>query len=450
MNFITGQKLLKEKEFGQALIIFLDLEKNHIQDPRIYFYLGVIYFELNDFKKSIDNYNKFLKKQPNSVNALINLAIVNQSIGALESARKIYLKLIHQDKYTIRPYYGLFLLNPKYITNKYLHNILKIKQNSKLNLYEEGILYFILSKKEKENKNYKKEIKFLENFHSKIFMSKYSYNVSSQFYYNQIINQHFDKIFTVKDNLKNRNINPIFIIGLPRSGSTLIESIITSGLDNINSFGECHTINMSILEQIGPKIYTKNFDLKNFRFEIEQNKLSASVEKKYSNFNIKKNQLFVDKSLENFFNIEIILKIYPNAKFLHTFRNITDSIISIFQSMLPELSWTHSIEDILNYIDVYIQVLNHFKKKYPKSIMDVNLEKFTQNSEKMSKEIFKFCNLNWSKDVLNFYKRDDLHSKTLSFNQIKKKISKYDNLKYQPYFHLLDNYKERFRWININ
>ena len=61
------------------------------------------------------------------------------------------------------------------------------------------------------------------------------------------------------------------------------------------------------------------------------------------------NDIFVDKSLENFFNIDLILKIFPKAKFIHSYRDYNDSVISIHQSFLNQLSWTHSIRDILDY-----------------------------------------------------------------------------------------------------
>ena len=117
--------------------------------------------------------------------------------------------------------------------------------------------------------------------------------------------------------------------------------------------------------------------------------------------------------------------------------------------MLPELSWTHNIKDILSYMDIYYKVLKYFKSKYPEIIMDINLEEFTENSDLITKKMFNFCELGWSKNILNFYKRKDLYSKTLSFNQIRSKISKYNNKKYQPYFHMLNNFKNKYNWINI-
>jgi hypothetical protein len=207
---------------------------------------------------------------------------------------------------------------------------------------------------------------------------------------------------------------------------------------------------MSILEQIGPKVYNNEFNSTDFNFKIDINRLQDSIIERYSKFNPynKINRIFVDKSLENFFNLEMILKIFPNAKFLHTFRSPIDSIISIYQSMLPELSGTHSIRNILIYLDNYQKVLSYFKKKYPEAIMNVGLENFTENSNQVAKEIYQFCNLTWNENVLNYYKRDDLFSKTLSFTQIRQKVLKYNENKYRPYFYLLSDYKEKYTWLN--
>ena len=210
---------------------------------------------------------------------------------------------------------------------------------------------------------------------------------------------------------------------------------------------------MSVLEQVGPKIYIENFDTKKFIFEIDHINFQQSVVKRYSKFHLYKEKdsfSLIDKSLENFFNIEAILKIFPNAKFLHTYRNAIDATISIYQAMLSELSWTHKIEDILNYINNYKEIMKHFHLKYPEKIMDVNLENFTQESERVAEKIFEFCEFKWNKKALEFYKRNDLFSKTVSFNQIRKKVLAYNTKKYEPYIHLLQNYKNKYNWLKIN
>tara|TARA_B100000780_G_scaffold268565_1_gene226623 strand:+ start:1264 stop:2631 length:1368 start_codon:yes stop_codon:yes gene_type:complete len=455
MNFLVGQSLIKQKKFGKALNIFLDLLKNKHKDKRVYFCLGLIYFELNNFEKSVFYYNEYLKINPKSINTILNLAIVQQSSGNLDLAKKNYLKVIDLDNSKIRPYYGLLMLDINFLTQEHYEQINQILNINNTNNYEKGLANFILSKKEKKNKNYKKEINYLKKFHLYNFNSNYTYNLSSEFYYKKIINKHYDKIkFSNKEkNLQIiENKKPIFIIGLPRSGSTLIESILTSSEEGIKSCAESHVINMSILEQIGPKIYTNNFNPKKFIFEINQIEIKKSILKNYNKFDISNENIkptFIDKSLENFLNIEIILQVFPNAKFLHTFRNPIDSVMSIYQSMLSELSWAHKIKDILEYINNYQIIINHFKVKYPSKIMDINLEHFTSNSEAVAERIYKFCDLQWNKKYLEFYKRNNLFSKTMSFNQIRKKISKYDRAKYKPYISLLEGEEQLYKWIKI-
>ena len=79
--------------------------------------------------------------------------------------------------------------------------------------------------------------------------------------------------------------------------------------------------------------------------------------------------------------------------------------------------------------------------------MDINLVKFTHESETYAKKIYEFCDLKWNKKYLKFYERVNLSSKTNSFRQIREKISEYDNKKYKPYIGLLDQYKKKYEWI---
>ena len=448
MNLSEGKKLIKQKRFSKALKVFIKLKEQKNFDNKVLFYLGLTHFELNDFTKSVFYYEKFLEKEPNSINTLINLAIVKQTIGDLNSAKQIYHKIIQINKFNLRAYYGLYLLNEENFPEKILEDI---EKNHKLSLYDKGILNFLLSKKEKTKGNFKNEIYYLNKFHLNIFESNKQYNNSSQFYYNKIVSNYFDKV-KINNKKKIKDINPIFIIGLPRSGSTLVESILTSSPQRIPSLGENHVINTSILEEIGPKIYKNDFNIDYFNFELNLENINKHVINKYSQFyknSHKKNQRFIDKSLENFFNIEVIIELFPNAKFLHTFRNTSDSIISIYQSMLPDLSWTHSIDDILEYVNNYLNIINYFKIKYPNFILDINLENLTKDSEKITKEIFEFCDLTWDIKILNFYKRKDLFSKTLSFNQIRSKVRNYNVNKYKAYYSLLDDFKRNYKWLNF-
>ena len=427
---------LQRGEFNKALKILENVIKNGNQNIFIFFCLGKIHFELNNFKKSIFYYRKCNQIQPDSPKVLYNLALVFQGLGRISEAEKLFNKLIKINPNDVRSYYGLFNLSIDNITLNYKQKLKDLSNNEKTSLYEKSLINFIFSKLEKKEKKIKEEIEFLDSSHELCFQSNYNYNTQSKFYYSKIISSHYNKIKyegQSKKNIDFRNLQPLFIIGLPRSGSTLVESLISQSSDQIHSFGEFHAINMSIFDQIASVIYSGNFNYKDFQFVINKEAFQNSLFERYGTI---KNKIFIDKSLENFFNIDIILKFFPNAKFLHTYRNFNESIIGIYQRMMPDLSWSHNIKNILEYANNYKTIINYFKKKYPKHIMDVSLEKLTIDKKNESQKIFEFCNIDWNNDVLDFNKKNNLFTKTNSFLQIRQKIIRYNN-KYESYYHLI-------------
>ena len=431
------QKYLQKGEFKKALNlleIYKDKESNNVA---LNYYFGKVYFQLNDHKKSLFYFRKCNQINPGNPKILYNLAQVLQGQGKIDEAKKIYEKLIKENSTDIKSYYGLFNLGIKNINDDYAMRLEALSNNKNIKLFDKSLINFILSKLKKKENKLNEELELLKLAHQQCFDAHSNFNNQSEFYYNKIITKHYNKIKFENDTNKKNSFDkskPIFIVGLPRSGSTLIESLITQSSNNVNSFGELHAINMSIFDCIATDIYSKNFKLENFNLIINRTLFKKSLQERYGDL---ENKNFIDKSLENFLNIEIILEFFPNARFLHTYRNFNDAIISIYQKMMPDLSWSHSIEGIINYANNYKNIINYFKRKYPNNILDVNLEELSTNQETETKKIFNFCELNWNKEIFNFNKKNNLFTKTNSFLQIREKIEKYNYDKYEPYYHLL-------------
>ena len=431
------QKYLQKGEFRKALNLLEIYKEKESNNVALNYYFGKVYFQLNDHRKSLFYFKKCNQINPDNPDILYNIAQVLQGIGKIDEAKKIYEKLIKKNSTDIKSYYGLFNLGIKNINNDYEIELQKLSNDKKINLFDKCLINFILSKIKKKENKLNEELELLNLAHLQCFKAHPNFNNQSEFYYNKIITKHYNKIKFEDDTNKKNSFDkskPIFIIGLPRSGSTLIESLITQSSNNINSFGELHAINMSIFDCIAADIYSKNFKLENFNLIINRTLFKKSLQERYGDL---ENQNFIDKSLENFLNIEIILEFFPNARFLHTYRNFNDAIISIYQKMMPDLSWSHSIEGIINYANNYKNIINYFKKKYPNNILDINLEELSINKETETKKIFNFCELNWNKEIFNFNKKNNLFTKTNSFLQIRDKIEKYNYDKYEPYYHLL-------------
>ena len=158
--------------------------------------------------------------------------------------------------------------------------------------------------------------------------------------------------------------------------------------------------------------------------------------------------MFTDKSLENFFYISIIKKIFPQAKVINCRRNALSSIMSTLKNNLLTLSWAHNLKHIFKYYDIYYQMIKNFETTHSNFIYDLQYEKFVSDPENEAKKLMKFCSLPWDIKCLEFYKRRDLISKTASNIQFRKAVYKDSINKYLPYKQFLSKYGNKYSWFN--
>jgi len=203
----------------------------------------------------------------------------------------------------------------------------------------------------------------------------------------------------------------------------------------------------SVLEEfITAKILKKQSlnlgNVENVRDEISDIYLKRGlVLKKYDN-------TFTDKSLNNFFYLKLIKEIFPNAKVINCKRDVLASIMSIFQNNLTEVAWAHDLNNIFQYVDNYLQTIESYNLENPNFVYGLQYEKLINNPEEESKKLMEFCGLPWSKKCLEFYKREDIFSKTTSNIQIRQAVYKHSLDKYLPYKKMLVKYGKKYPWFN--
>ena len=196
---------------------------------------------------------------------------------------------------------------------------------------------------------------------------------------------------------------PIFIIGLPRSGSTVTELIISTSKTFKYTLGETSLINYSLINNYSDKLFDAS---KRDNLEIDIKFLEKKILTSFQNFKISdyNNCIFIDKSLENFFYIDLILEIFPKAKFILTERKIYDNIIGIYKKVLLDIPWAHTLSDIVKYIDNYKKITDFYKKKYNEKFFSIKLEDIQNLDEEKIKNLFKFCNLEFNEKYFEFQK----------------------------------------------
>ena len=426
------------------LINHLNLNKN---DCEALFNLANLHLKSREIEKAEMYYKKILKIDENYLPAIVNLANLYEGLGKINEAKKYYLNAKTLQPENLKFYYNLIRLNPDFINDEIINLIKILEKSQKILEKDKFIANYILSKNFEKKKNLKKEIYYLERAH-KSFL-KYNVNKQSQNYWINIIPNYFNK-FKFKNSSKKifKNLNPIFIIGLPRSGSTITEMILSTSKTNKYTIGESNLINYNLI-----KLYYEKFLNLNEKenLELDINLIEQKLHLGLKNLGVNTNNkcILIDKSLENFFYVDLIIEIFPNAKFVVTQRNDVDNVIGIYKKMLLDISWAHSIFDIIKYIDNFKYIINYFNNKYPEKFFSVDLDDLQNCNDDKILSLFRFCNLSFNEKYSKFQNINQFVNNASNI-QIRNRFYKFEKDKYKDYKKLLKEHANMFSWINFD
>ncbi len=216
---------------------------------------------------------------------------------------------------------------------------------------------------------------------------------------------------------------PIFILGMPRSGTTLVEQILASHPEVFGA-GELRLVNQAIK---GLGVNTKSF----FPEDPETRKLfdqdlTARADKFVEEIKAysPKSKHVTDKMPQNFRSLGLIHLMLPNAAIIHCKRNPVDTCLSNFRILFGEnLDYTYSLEEIGRYYVAYSKLMGHWKKALPNRFLEVQYEDVVSDTEGQARRIIQHCNLEWDDACLDFHKtKRNVH--TASTTQVRQPIYK--------------------------
>lgn len=225
---------------------------------------------------------------------------------------------------------------------------------------------------------------------------------------------------------------PIFIVGMPRSGTTLTEQILSMH-PKIHGAGELG--NISKLAKSMHLTYKTKSIYPNALLELDNDILD-----KFANEHLEFLQSLdpeakhvVDKMPHNFQYVGLIKLLFPNSKIIHCIRDPHDTALSIyFQNFMGTHAYAYNLEHIAFHIGSYLNYMKLWKEILGFEIHDVVYEEMVENQEDISRKLIDFAGLEWDDACLNFHKSTRKVS-TASHTQVRNPIYKTSKKKWKNY-----------------
>lgn len=419
VDFNIGCIYMKDKNFIRAKEYFNESINKNENHTASYLNMAIVQNNTDNYDKAIQYYNKVLYIDPEAEDIVFaNLINIYREKGEIDKSSIYCKKLINKNKNYIQPYISLAQLNNKkknYINSSddTFKTMLDLFNNDKVadeihykdktgqifkidGIRTKDYLGFGIYKVLKEEKNYKEAFKYLEKANKSVRESDH-FNIIDvkKRYFNTLKKyENRDLSKTLAEN--NAKYVNMFIVGMPRSGSSLLEQIL-SRHSKINGLGELTSLSRSAENH--------NYTLETKSLEAE---VLKSIAQEYNDDIDTLNQtgckFIIDKMPANFLYIGLINDIFPNSIIIDIKRDPLDTCFSIYEQPFTNIAlYAFDQKEIAYYFNIYKKCMKFWHKKLKANrIYTLNYEDLVINPDKEIKNLLKHCCLDFEDDCLNF------------------------------------------------
>jgi len=383
-----------------------------------------LYQETDRFDEALEAYCAALAIDPNNLHILNKYASCLMLVGRLEDARKCFLAAIERHPRSVELYLniaGIAHLTKDHPLTRAMQDVLTREGEPEHERFT--ALHFALGKAHDDAGDYATALRHF-SAGARLKRPQFRYDEQACFDLFDRIREVFDERFFADLPFKgNPSTLPVFIVGMPRSGSTLIEQIVASH-PQAHGTGEIKLLYESI-----ESVRARSPDLPEYPNLIAAMKPAqfARIARGYLSSVARlagAAARAVDKLPTNFFHAGSIATLFPNAKIIHTMRNPLDACLSSFTKLYAddEVPYSYDLTELGRFYVKYNDLMQHWRRVLPAGTMlDVRYEQVVANVEAEARKIITFLGLPWDDRCLRFHETNR-PVRTVSFAQIRKPI----------------------------
>jgi len=389
------------KEFGQFDEAIDFYKKALTVNPKFdeaHYNLGIALYKLGKTDKAIDTFKQVLTHNPNFADARNFLGTLFQDLGQVDEAINCYVNALAIEPDNSHFHFNLSQSKHYKPGDTQFTHMQSLISSKDLIESERIRLCFALAKAYEDLGN-KAELFKVLNEGNKLHKEEINYSIEKDLNNHYLLRKLFKSSIKESSSYKPLAVRPIFIVGMPRSGTTLVEQIISSH-HKVHGAGELPTLDSLIAPIL-------NSYLSNNNVLSEENFLSLRQEYSYRHLSNLNNteSIITDKMPTNFENIGFILKAFPEAKIIHLKRNAMAVCWSIYKRSFSNknLGFSNDMRDLAQFYNSYSKLMDFWHELFPNQIYDISYEDLTTNQEEETRNLLEYCELDWDENCLNFY-----------------------------------------------
>ena len=386
---------------------------------------------------AIESYEIALKLAPNKAGAFCSMAHHLKTIGKQDEAVTAYRKAINIKPDHTESYWSLANLKTFSFLDEEISAMKALISNKELSDLGRVHLFNALGLEYEGRKNYDLAFENMSSCNAVRRKSESYDPVEFETMIDSIIEIMSEEEMRLMP-VQKADVTPIFIVGLPRSGSTLIEQILASH-SAVEGTHELHELTLAMQTTRDRYNIKKRFPEALSFFEDEQWKMLGQ-EYLITSEKYRTNKLFfIDKNPNNFTFIGAIKLAIPNAKIINARRHPLDSCYGSFKQLFASgQPFSYDLVELGEYYLEYDRVMNHWHSVCPDFVLDVNYEEVVSNLDAQVKRILEFCELPFEESCLKFHETDRA-VKTASSEQVRKPIYSSSVNLWRNYEHKLED-----------
>jgi len=384
--------------------------------------MGTILEKLGDEAGAQDYYSRAIAINPYHAEAQNNLGAILSAQGELDGARQCFSMAIAAEPGFVHSHYNLSTLKKYTIDDPHYHALEEVAKNAHY-LPEETRLrfWFAIGKAREDVERYDDAFYAYEQGNS-LKRKTFDYDGKKIVEITDDIMVRFDKDYAHKPAKGCTDETPIFIVGMPRSGTTLMEQILSSHTE-IFGAGELKDLS-DVITNMGA---SQDLAYMDWLMRADESVLQAAGEayvRRLRDINGSAKRV-VDKMPGNFFFVGLIKKILPNAKIIHATRNPMDICLSNYSRLFNEtMPFAYDLGDLGRYYRNYDRLMKHWADVLPAgSFLEMKYEEIVEDVEGQAHRLIDYCGLEWQDSCLEFHKNKRL-VKTASIAQVRRPIYK--------------------------